>query len=276
MLRALACLAAALLPTQAHAQHAPQVGDTAMVTIGYETQSESGTGSSSSSGSFQYLERVLAMSPDGVEREYSHPASEEAPLAAWHLPVRILERPDGELVIANRPEMESRRDRFMQEAEIPREACGSWYFTWNAFQVECDPDSILATIAYLDIQPDVLAEGASYVTENALAAGTLSIVASEAGGTTYRAQMPVDPDAIRLERAEQSVVVGEIMREPVTLEEAIAQRLGDRVEGTITVTLVAHPTGEVHTRTAELDVEYTDSEGVERMTARRTTARRPL
>lgn len=276
MLRAPACLILALIASPALARHSPEIGTITAITVRYETQSVKEMGSSSSRGSYHYVERVVAASEEGVEREYVNPESgEDRPLADWHLPVRVLERPDGTLVITNRAEMEARRDHFLQEAEIPVEACGSWYFTWNAFQVECDPDSVLSTIAYLDIQPQILAEGALYQHDKALRPGTLSIVAVEGEGTTYRTQMPVSPDAIRLESAEGDVVVGEIMRDPITLEEAIAARRGDIVEGTVTVTLTADPDGVVHTRTVELEVDYTDSEGVvEHTTARRTTTRR--
>ena len=67
--RILACLAAMSLAAPANAERTPQVGDTTAITIRYETQSERESGSSSSRGSFRYIERVLAVSLEGVERE---------------------------------------------------------------------------------------------------------------------------------------------------------------------------------------------------------------
>jgi len=64
--------------------------------------------------------------------------------------------------IANREEMLARLDHFLTEAKISREACGSYYFTWTAFKIECDPDSVLGTVAAINLGIIPLEDGAYY------------------------------------------------------------------------------------------------------------------
>jgi hypothetical protein len=61
--------------------------------------------------------------------------------------------------------------------------------------------------------------------------------------------MPVDPDAVRRGRAESDVVVGEIMKKPVSLDAALRERAREIVSGTISVTFETDPTGIVRRRT---------------------------
>jgi len=72
--------------------------------------------------------------------------------------------------------------------------------------------------------------------------------------------MPVDPDAVRRARAESDVVVGEIVKNPVSLDAALLERAREIVSGTISVTLETDPAGNVRRRTkvTKLDIKGPD------------------
>ena len=200
-----------------------KTGDEFRITLFHESESKGENGSSSSSsGGHEYLERILAIRPDGVERLYDIPlpADDDHRLINWQFPVRVFEADDGSIQILNRAELEQRRDAWLQAAKIPAEACGTWYFTWNAFQVECDPDEIIETIRAVKIQPENLSVGGLIDHPAALRPGQLTKVADEGVGGSYVATMPVNPDYFHRAEAQSDVVVGEIMKEPVSFESA--------------------------------------------------------
>jgi hypothetical protein len=73
--------------------------------------------------------------------------------------------------------------------------------------------------------------------------------------------MPVDPDAIRRARAESDVVVGEIMKKPVSLDAALRERAREIVSGTISVTFETDPAGNVRLRTKVTKLETMEPDG---------------
>lgn len=113
----------------------------------YETEQIGSDGSSSnSSGTDACAERVVAIRPEGIELEYdiAPDADEEERQRQWSLPARVLRLPDGSLRLLNRGELEARLDDWLKRANWNRDMCGKWIFTWNAFRIECDPESGLA------------------------------------------------------------------------------------------------------------------------------------
>ena len=259
------CLLAALLsaPTCARASE-EQAGDEFRITLFHESETTGDNGSSSSSsGGHEYLERILAVRADGVERVYDIPldADDEERLINWQFPVRIFEANDGSLRILNRAELEQRRDAWLKAAELPAKACGTWYFTWNAFQVECDPDAIIETIRAIRIQPENLSDGASLEHPAALKPGRLAKVEGKGADTEYSAQMPVDPDYFHRADAQSDVVVGEIMRKPVSFEQAYQKRLTERITGTIKVVLESNSDGRVWRRVTSIETVKTEAGG---------------
>ena len=73
--------------------------------------------------------------------------------------------------------------------------------------------------------------------------------------------MPVDTDAVRRARAESDVIMGDIMKKPVSLDTALQERAGEIVSGTISVTFETDPSGNVRrpTRVTKLDIKRPDS-----------------
>jgi hypothetical protein len=232
----LAKVAALLSAASAHAQVQadPAVGAVYEIERRYETTERSGEGppSSTSSGRNIFCQKILGVRATGMEAEYDLP--DDTPgsqLRNWQFPARVLRLPNGSLKLLNAADLESRRDSWLAAAGLTSEACGRWYFTWNAFQIECDPQSILKTVEELDPSAGDLRPGAPYRHPHSLAPGVL-----ELRGTTLTATMPLDPDAVRRERAEFDVIASEILGEPTTLEAALAERAKEAISGTITVT----------------------------------------
>ena len=79
----------------------------------------------------------------------------------------------------------------------------------------------------------------------------------------------------RRERAEADMVIGEIMRKPVTLETTLAARSKEQVEGTISVTFEADAAGNPRKRTRVMKLKIKRPDGVsEDRISTRTVERR--
>lgn len=212
----------------------------------YQTSEQASDGDStgSSSGHTTIAERVLAVRDGGVELEYDFPKGtkpeERGP--EWRLPVRVFKPANGPFQLLNLIELEARLDEWLTKAKLPRSLCGSWYFTWNAFRVECDPRSIIKTIEEYDLGPP-LRDGAPYQTAGARGTGTVVKRAAGPDGPAFHVLLEVDPDAVQRTGAESDVVVGQIMKKPVTLEAALRKRAKETVIGTIAITFDTNAEG---------------------------------
>lgn len=239
-------------------QYAPKVGDAYRITKSYETSSETSGGSSgSSSGSDTIVERVIGVREDGLEIEYDLPdgVSADARARTWQFPVRVFRPSIGAMELLNLPELETRVEAWLQAGGMDREACGQWIFTWNAFRIDCDPQSVIETINSFDLRVEDLGDGAPYEDAEARTPGTLTKTASGADSQTYTVTLKIDPNLVRRTRAESDVVVGQLLNEPVTLEAALSMREQEEVSGTIRVTLDADLLGNVWRRTRITEVE---------------------
>ena len=177
----------------------------------------------------------------------------------WQFPARVFKAFDGPAQLLNGPELEARVDGWLKAAGWPRTVCGHWIFTWNAFRIECDPQSVIKTVQSFDLRSAELRDGASYQETEARGSGQL---ARKAGpdGAIFAVEMPVDPDAVRRSRAESDVVVGEIMNKPVSLDAALRERAREVVSGTISVEFEVDPAENVRRRTkvTKLDIKGPD------------------
>jgi hypothetical protein len=257
----------------------PRVGDVYEIAMVRDSSEQGGDESSSSAHDKDTIsERVIAVRPDGLELEYDLPreATAQDRKTNWQFPARLLRPRDGRVQLLNEPELKARLDRWLKEAKISREACGHWIFTWNAFRIECDPQSVINTIDAFEVAVPNLRDGAAYQEAGALGPVPLKKQASGAGGATYTAELKVDPDAVRKAQAESDVVVGEIMRKPVTLEEALRARAKTTVSGTVVVTFDVDPTGNVRRKTAVTQVDLKDADGSEKSRTSTQTIDRTL
>ena len=243
-----------------------------------ETSSDDGSSGSSRSGGI-LVERVVAVRDDGVELEFDLPSDATAEDRArdWQWPARVLHAADGSLRLLNAPELETRIEAWLALGQFPREACGHWIFTWNAFKIECDPQSVIDTLKPYDLRLREIHDGASYTEHGGLRPTLLRLESSGPEGSVFVAETVVDPDFVRRERAESDVVVAEIMGEPKSLEEALQARAAEQVAGGIITTLSTAADGRVVRRTRVTSLVTTNTEGVvERSTSTLTAERRPL
>lgn len=271
----IAGLAVSLTATSALAlspQPDPAVGDTHEIVVSYETSEQGSDGSSSSSsGQDAMLERVVAIGSLGLELEFDLPsdATTEERARVWKFPARVLSPSSGEMRLLNGHELEERVDRWLAAGDMTREMCGRWIFTWNAFRIECDPESVIADIEAINLLTVDLREGAAYRHPETLGSGTLSRKAGGPDGATYSVKLYVDADAVRRSRAESDVVVGEITQRPITLETALAERSRETVSGTVEVTFDVDASGNPTRRTVVTTMETFKPDGVSE-TARQT------
>ncbi len=158
---------------------------------------------------------------------------------------------------------------------MPHTACGHWIFTWDAFRIECDPQSVIKTVESFDLRSADLREGASYQEPGARGPGILARKAAGSDSAIFTVEMPADPDAVRRARAESDAVAGEILKKPVTLDAALLERAKEAVSGTISVKFETDSTGNIRRRTTvtKLDIKGTDGQ-TETQTVTETLERR--
>jgi hypothetical protein len=112
-----------------------------------------------------------------------------------------------------------------------------------------------------DLASADLREGAPYQEAEARGSGKLARKAAGSDGAIFTVEMPVDADAVRRARAESDVVVGEIMKKPVSLDAALRERATEIVTGTISVTFETDPAGDVRRRTKVTKLDITGPGG---------------
>ncbi len=236
---------------------------------------EGSTGNSSDHDTI--MERVVGTSQAGRELEYdlSNDVTAEDRARQWQLPARVLKPAHGPLQLLNRPELEARATEWLKAAGLTPAACGHWYFTWNAFRIDCDPQSVIGTIEGFDPGPDDLVDGAQYRDSKALNPATLKRKAALPDGAVFFVEMAVDPDAVRRDRAEADVVAAEILRKSLTLEAALHARSTEDVSGTISINFRTDPAGHVRRRAKMTTLKITGADGrVETQTVTETMERR--
>jgi hypothetical protein len=259
---------------------APQVGDTYEITLVKDSVQQGSNGSSGSSHDKDtIIEQLTGVRADGLELQYDLPNTTTADerTRIWQFPVRVFKPFGGPAQLLNGPELEARLDGWLKAASLSRTACGHWIFTWNAFRIECDPQSVIKTVRSYDLRSANLREGGLYQDSEAGSSGKLARKAGGLDGETFAVEMPVDADTVRRARAESDVVVGEIMKKPVSLDAALHERAGEIVSGTISVAFETDPAGNVRRRTkvTKLDIKRPDG-GSETQTVTETLERRPI
>jgi hypothetical protein len=227
-----------------------RVGDTYQITMIRQTTQRSGDESSGNSYDKDTLiERVVGVRPDGLELEYDLPRESQDRSSNWQFPARVFRPAHGTPQLLNRTELEANLERWLKAAKWTRAVCGQWIFTWSAFQIECDPQSVVKDIEAFDLTSTEVRDGAPYRDPDARGQATLVSRVAPTGGASFAAEMEVDADAVRRGRAESDVVVGNILQKPITLEAALLERTKQEVSGTISVRFDTDTSGNVIRRT---------------------------
>lgn len=243
---------------------APRVGDTYEITLAKDFARQDRTGSSGSSpGKDTIVERVIGLRADGLELQYDLPdgATADERGRNWQLPAQVFKPFAGPAQLLNGGEIEARLDGWLKAAGLTRTACGQWIFTSKAFQLECDPQSVLKRIQSFDLMPADLRDGAPYRETEAGASGKLAKIVAGTDSVLFTVEMPVNPDVVRHTRAESDVAVGEINHKPVSLDEALRERAKEIVSGTISVAFETDAAGNVRRRTKVTKLTTTGSNG---------------
>lgn len=258
-------LATASLAVAEASQPDAKVGDVFEIVMSYETSQQASDGSSGrSQGSDALFERVLAVTDKGIELEVDLPPSATAEERArvWQYPARVLRGIDGEKQLLNPEELEARLDTWLALAEWDRDVCGQWIFTWNAFFIECDPQSVLETIDAIDMRGVDLRDGAQYSHPGASGTGAFTRSVASDGETVFVVELDVDIESVRKSRAESDVVIGEISGQPVTLDEALIERAREDVSGTVEVSFQLDAQGVPTQRRVVTNLKTSSPDGV--------------
>lgn len=239
----------------------PAIGDEYKIALRHTSETKGDHGSSSSSsGTDAIIERIIAVREDGFELEYDFlkDASAEERAGNWQLPVKIFRPFKGEPQLLNTAELEARVDPWLQKAGWTREACAKWIFTWNAFKIDCDPQSALGIADQFNLLSIATGEGELYPDELA----TKPEPMKKKGKASYTVLLTVDPAVVRKERADSAVVVAQILGQAKTLEQAVEEQAKEDVSGVIKVRLSANSSGRVvrKERIVEMTTKKADGE----------------
>lgn len=269
-------LASAAVAT-ASATPTPRIGDTFQISVDRETEAYGNRDDSPRSTSTDrdsYVERIMAVRPDGIILEYDLPARVSARERAttWQFPFQVLKAPGGTLQLLNEPELAGRVNRWLKAAGMPRAVCGTLIFTWNAFRIECDPQSTIRWLTSV-ILPDNLEVGSPVNDPDAQAAVTLR----QGSENKLFATLQVDPAAIRRQRAETEVGVAELMHKSPTIDAARKAHEVETITGTIAVTFDLDSEGRTRGRTRVRTVQIGWPNGrIETQTVTETLTHTPL
>lgn len=256
-----------------------RLGGAYEITLTRVTETQGGGSSGSSHDVDSIVERVVGLRPDGVDLEYDLPKSvaPEERAGNWEFPARVSAPDHGPLTLINEPELQARLDPWLQAAGLSRSDCGQWIFTWNAFRIECDPQSVLGMIEAFRAASATLRTGDSYRDPDAARPGPLVRTTAGPAGTTFSVDLAVDPQGVRQGRARSDVVVAQLMRKPTTLDAALRARADEKITGTILITFDTDPAGQIRRRTKVMKLLITTPAGrAERKTITETVERRRI
>lgn len=275
-----------LLSTPAEAsEHDRQVGDVYELALKYQSKGDGNDGndgndgsSSSSSGKTTIIEKVISVSKSGFELEFDLPesATEQARVRQWTLPARVFKSLEGSSQLLNQVELENRLEHWLEKANWTREACGQWIFTWNAFYIDCDPQSVMETLRQYEMSTGDLKAGAPYEDEQALAPAVLDEEILNSGEHVLVAKMLVNPDVICRQRADADVVSAQILGEDLKLDNALRKRCGEKISGTIDVTYFSGADGDAARLTRIRNMTTEGTEGNIETETRTVTLERKL
>ncbi|MDG2534297.1 hypothetical protein P6144_11605 [Sphingomonas sp. HITSZ_GF] len=268
MIRVTLLAAALLAPSLASAQ---AVGDQAQLLRTTRTEQRSAGSMSNSQNSDALVERVVAVTPAGVELEYSLPPGSQS--AGWTFPLRVLQPPTGPLQLRNRAELEARIDTWLKDARLTRAACGQWIFTWNAFRIDCDPESALTAVQPFAIGSLKPTEGAPYADPQAARPAPLK---ARPEGKGFTVELAIDPRIVREELAQADLAVAQINRQKLSLEAARKAHAADQIAGTIKVTIDTDSAGQVRRRTRIATLTLGKGDQAETRTTTEMVERRPI
>lgn len=225
------------------------------------------------------IERVREVRTDGLVLEYNLPsiATAQERATAWQFPLMIFKPNNGPARLLDETVLQQRIATWLKQAKLDRGMCGRTVFTWNAFKIECDPQSALRLVATFDLRPDGLRDGAAYRDTDAAVATVWRMTLSGSGSASFTAMMPIDAEKARRERAEADVVVAELRQQPISPADAARERASEQIAGTIRVVYDLDPLGGVLQRRRTTQTHIVTAKGViEDRTMMETVSRRRL
>ena len=249
------------------------------VQVEYQNKSSGDGTTGSSSGRNTLTERIIEVDSKEIIVEYDYAprprryVDEQPNLIEWEFPATISLKHSDDITLQNIEEITARNTEWREAAGIPNEACGLWYFTWNAFKVECDPNTVIQSLEAFILFDDEIHEGQEIKEFGTLKTGIIKLVSSSP--LTFQAEFEFDPEVIRESRAEQDVIVAQMMqRETISLENALEGRATEQISGNLTATWELDDRGRVikRTRNSNITIELENGE-IEKLSQKQTTTR---
>lgn len=238
----------------------PEIAGTVFkVEVKYSNRGTNG----SSSGHTSLIERVIEVNSSSIVLEYDLPPGipEKQKQTYWQWPAIVELNPNGSILLRNFHEIQQRNENWRIEAGFPKSTCGQWYFTWNAFKIECDPNSVIDELEPFLLHYGNISEGKSVNEPGTLTPAPLK--RTEKGENSFEAQFLIDPEFVRKSYVEQELIAAQILgEEATTLEEMISAQRRNEIEGTSTLNLELDIVGRVvlRKRTSSVEIVTRNSE----------------
>jgi hypothetical protein len=273
LVAAFLALCAAVLAEQLPGEERP--GDTYYLSRQQHSEFSGDRSSGSGTDNDAIKERVIGRHDGGVEIEIDliDGTSAEDRARQWQLPARILRLDNGSFRLLNTAELESRVDDWLEYGQLTREMCGKWIFTWNAFKIECNPQAVLATAAAYDLRVNVQ-PGTQYVAQ--VGSDPVTLRADPVDSMLLVAETPINPEAVRRERAQADLVAAQVYGKPLKFEDALEAHTGDRIDGTITTRFRIDEAGRVLSRQQVVQLMLVEASGMKMESTVTTTIERQL
>ncbi len=221
------------------------------------------TSSSSGSGHQALIETVVERTPEGLVLEYDWPQDKQGNPSSnyWYFPARLLKHTDGSLVLLDEPAIERRIDRWLGKYKFPRDACGRWSHGGGfPFKIDCDPQSIIEQIELFDVRfPGIVAGG---FFEHPLGQAPGMLIRNSSDPLVMETMFALDPEKAREQEVEQKLIIAQMMGEPLSREEAVAEAARIKFAGRFFVTFKLNAAGEITkvTRLSETTVAPPDTQ----------------
>lgn len=155
--------------------------------------------------------------------------------------------------------MLARLEKFLEAVELTRDACGSYYFTWNVFQIDCDPKAALDFVRDVDLGEADISSGAEYVMPDS--AGS-AILATSRGDNAFVGTGKINTEFLRDQAAQTIKVLAELNGEEVSDEDVMARLKNHQFSGGFTVEFEVDRLTGMITRTLTTETRTVDAEGV--------------
>lgn len=252
--------AAAITPANANLA---KVGDKYFLKEETKSSYNKDGSSGNSSGGGVLVEEVIEIRQDGWVVEYSLPEDtpDQQKLSQWQFPAKIFKRFSGEWEFLNEETAIARRDKWLSQSEIPKEACNSYVFTWTLVKIECDPNSAIGIAQSYDTGFCEFSKRSAITLFDGAMPVILEVTETGANGFSLEGKSSVDASYVIQADAKNDVIIAQINGDELSYSEALSAREKENVSGNINVSISSDINGCLEKKIISTDITKVAPDG---------------